>query len=139
MKKKSRSSIVAQQVKDPVLLQWCGTLLWLWFDPWPGNFHMRQAWPKKPKKSKCLTVAYTPQCHLNMPFFLHSPSAIFLLIYYNQSYWPSWSSASLPSSSTYLGPKPAGFSLIPCSCSRELMILSGKCLLFRKNLPDSHV
>ena len=42
------SSIAAQQVKDPALL-----LLWLWlqlgFDPWPGNFYMLWAQPKKPK------------------------------------------------------------------------------------------
>ena len=32
---------MAQQVKDPTLsLQWLRLLLWLRFDPWPGNFHM---------------------------------------------------------------------------------------------------
>ena len=35
------SSLVAQEVKDPVLLlQRLGSLLWHGFDPWPGNFHM---------------------------------------------------------------------------------------------------
>ena len=29
-------------IKDLVL-----SLLWLRFDPWPGNFHMPWAWPKK--------------------------------------------------------------------------------------------
>ena len=30
-----------QQVKDLALsLQWLRSLLWLWLDPWPGNFHM---------------------------------------------------------------------------------------------------
>ena len=36
---------VTQQVKDPVLL-----LLWHRFDPWPGNFCMPWARPKKKKK-----------------------------------------------------------------------------------------
>lgn len=31
--------LVAQQVKDPVFsLLWLRSLLWLGFDPWPGNF-----------------------------------------------------------------------------------------------------
>ena len=34
-------------VKDSVL-----SLLWLRFDPWPGNFHMLKVWPKKKKKKK---------------------------------------------------------------------------------------
>ena len=34
-------------VKDPAL-----SLLWLGFDPWPGNFCMLQAWPKNTSK-KC--------------------------------------------------------------------------------------
>ena len=52
-KKKLRSPLVAQQVKDLVL-----SLLWLWlllqrgFDPWARNVHMVQAWPKKKKKKK---------------------------------------------------------------------------------------
>ena len=25
-------------------------LLWLWFDPWPGKFHMLKVWQKKKKK-----------------------------------------------------------------------------------------
>ena len=37
-----------QQVKDLVLsLQQLRSLLWHGFNPWPGNFHMPQAWPKK--------------------------------------------------------------------------------------------
>ena len=32
---------MTQRVKDPKLsLQWLGLLLWHWFDPWPGNFHV---------------------------------------------------------------------------------------------------
>ena len=34
-------------VKDSAL-----SLLWLGFDPWPGNFCMSRAWPKKKKKKK---------------------------------------------------------------------------------------
>ena len=38
---KTRSSLVAQWVKDPALsLQWLQSRLWLSFEPWPGNFHM---------------------------------------------------------------------------------------------------
>ena len=36
---------MVQQVKDPELsLQQLGSLLWLRFDPWPGNFHMQWVW-----------------------------------------------------------------------------------------------
>ena len=35
-------------VKDLALLQmWRRSKLWLGFDPWPGNFHTLQVWPKK--------------------------------------------------------------------------------------------
>ena len=35
-------------VKDPVLsLLWLRSLLWWTFDPWPRNFHMPHAWPKR--------------------------------------------------------------------------------------------
>ena len=37
-----RSSLVAQWFKDPVL-----SLPWHRFDPWPGNFCMLKARPKK--------------------------------------------------------------------------------------------
>ena len=41
---------MAQQVKDPALPQpWRRLKLWYGFDPWPGNFHMPQMWPKKKK------------------------------------------------------------------------------------------
>ena len=50
--KKLRSFLVVLWVKDPVLpQQWLRLLLWHGFDPWPWNFHMRQAWPKKEKRS----------------------------------------------------------------------------------------
>jgi len=43
---------VAQWVKDLVLsLQWLGSLLRHSFNPWLGNFHMPQAWPKKKRKT----------------------------------------------------------------------------------------
>ena len=48
---------MVQWVKDLVLflqqlrsLLWLRLLLWRRFDPWPGNFHMLQAWSKKKKK-----------------------------------------------------------------------------------------
>ena len=42
---------MAQWVKDLALsLQWLGPLLWCGFNPWPRNFHMPWAWPKKKKK-----------------------------------------------------------------------------------------
>ena len=44
---------MAQWVKDMALsLEWLGSLLWLGFDPWPRNFHVSQAWPKKKKKTR---------------------------------------------------------------------------------------
>ena len=36
------SFLVAQWVKDLAL-----SLMWCWFDPWPGNFHMQWVWPKR--------------------------------------------------------------------------------------------
>ena len=43
----------ALAVKDLVLsLLWLGSLLWCRFDPWPGNFCMQRAQPKKKKKKK---------------------------------------------------------------------------------------
>ena len=42
------SSLVAPWVKYPLLsLQQPRLLLWCMFSPWPGNFHMLQARPKK--------------------------------------------------------------------------------------------
>ena len=40
--KEKGSSLVAQQIKDLVL-----SVLWLRFEPWPWNFHMTWALPKK--------------------------------------------------------------------------------------------
>ena len=42
---------MAQQVKDAMLsLLQLRSLLWCGFDPWPRNFHMLLAWPKRKKK-----------------------------------------------------------------------------------------
>ena len=43
---------MAQCIKDPVL-----SLLWLGFDPWPRNFCILWAWPKKKKPPKNLGVS----------------------------------------------------------------------------------
>ena len=44
-------SLAAQWVKDLVLsLLWLKSLLRHGFEPWPGNFCMPQAWPKKKKR-----------------------------------------------------------------------------------------
>ena len=43
--KNYRSSLVAQCVKNHML-----SLLWLGFDPWPGNFQMPWAWTKQTNK-----------------------------------------------------------------------------------------
>ena len=44
---------MAQWVKDPVLSRpQLRSLLWHRFDPWPGNFHMPQAQPKRKKQNK---------------------------------------------------------------------------------------
>ena len=46
---------MVQWVNDLVLsLQWLGLLLWCRFDPWSGNFHISQAWPKKKIKKNYL-------------------------------------------------------------------------------------
>ena len=50
LRRTDRTSLVVQCVKDPALsLLWLRSLLWREFDPWPGNFHMLQIWPKKKK------------------------------------------------------------------------------------------
>ena len=48
-----RSSLVAQQVKDPLLsLGWFRSLLWYGFNPWPRNFHMPWTWTKKRERER---------------------------------------------------------------------------------------
>ena len=53
-KKKSRWEFPdGLSVKDSVLsLVWLRLLLWLEFDPWPGNFFMPQAQPKRKKEKR---------------------------------------------------------------------------------------
>ena len=47
------NSLVAQQVKDPVLsLLWLVLLLWCGLIPWPGDFHMSQTWSKKRERAR---------------------------------------------------------------------------------------
>ena len=54
-----RNSLVVQ-VRDPVLsLQQLALLLQCRFDPWLGNFHRLQTWPKK-KKHILLTTYFKP-------------------------------------------------------------------------------
>ena len=63
-KKFTWSSLVEQWVKDlasSLLCFW--SLLLLGFDPWPGNFHMPQAQPKK-KKKKRLNKSWPSEIYL---------------------------------------------------------------------------
>ena len=53
----ARSSLVAQCVKDLVLL-----LLWHGFDPWPGNVYMLWMWPKKKKKKTQVGSSWVCLC-----------------------------------------------------------------------------
>ena len=50
--KNSVSSLAAQWVKDPLPLQWLGSLLWHRFNPWPRTFHMLWGWPSEKQKRK---------------------------------------------------------------------------------------
>ena len=44
-----------QWIKDPVWPQlWHKSQMRLRFNPWPGNFHMPQVWPKEEKKKKAI-------------------------------------------------------------------------------------
>lgn len=46
-------SLLAQWEKELALsLLWLRLLLWHWFSPWPRNFHLPWAQPKKKKKKK---------------------------------------------------------------------------------------
>lgn len=56
-------------VKDPAMPHWwCRSQPWLRFDPWPGNFHMSQVWPKPPPKTK--TIKRLKHFHNKRPLFL---------------------------------------------------------------------
>ena len=57
IKRKTGSSHVAWWGKDPALRQlWCRRQLQRGFDPWPGNFHMPQVWPRKKKEKQMPTT-----------------------------------------------------------------------------------
>ena len=63
---------MAQQVKDQaLLLLWLGSLLWYGFNPWPGNFHMPWAQPKKKK-------GIFDQAKMSLAF----PNVFFLILYF---------------------------------------------------------
>ena len=60
----SRSSPVAQLVKDPVLsLQQLGVLLWPRFNPWPGELLHARGTAKKINKQTLSTHIEPPSCH----------------------------------------------------------------------------
>ena len=40
-----------------VSLLWPWSLLWLWFNPWPRNFHMPQAQPAPPPQNVILFIS----------------------------------------------------------------------------------
>ena len=61
-----RSSLVAQQFQDPVL-----SLLWLRFDPWPGNFHMLWLRPKREKNSFYYVEICSLYTHFGKSFFMN--------------------------------------------------------------------
>ena len=63
------SSLVAQWVKDHALTpQWLRSLLWHGFNPWPKNFCMPWARPKKKKKKNAHLFHWryelTPNCNI---------------------------------------------------------------------------
>ena len=68
------SSLVAQQVKDLTLsLLWLEALLWLGFDPWPRNFHVRLK--KKKKKITVMGVPYWSSSERMWRFHLYGPGS----------------------------------------------------------------
>ena len=83
-----RSSLVAQEVKEPaLLLPQLRSPLWHRFDPWPRNFHMLQAQLKKKKKMKnhykLIRLSRIKQTKAR------KQSSI-ILIYYNHFTQPLW-------------------------------------------------
>ena len=56
-KKKKQHKLQQVSLWHSRLRIWCGGScgtghkMWCWFDPWPGNFHMSQMWPRE-KSSK---------------------------------------------------------------------------------------
>ena len=57
-------------VQDPALsLLRLGSLLWLGFDPWPGDFHMLRVWPEKKSSELQLLYPQTPRLGFPSPGF----------------------------------------------------------------------
>lgn len=55
--KLTRCFLMSQWVKNLVfVLQWLESLLWRGFSPWPRNFHMLGAWPKKANVYVAFTI-----------------------------------------------------------------------------------
>ena len=52
---------MAQRVKDLVLSLQRLSLLWCGFDPWLGNFHLIQVWPKKEREKENHSHVRCPQ------------------------------------------------------------------------------
>ena len=91
-----------QWVKDPVLPWfWYRSQLWLWFDPWPRNFHMPQVRPLKKKKKNTLHFYHLFSTLLIFPV---SP----IVSTYRQQNWPhtSVSSTCFPSRELHRGNSP---------------------------------
>ena len=50
---RTKNFLMARCIKNPGLsFSWLRLLLWCKFDPWPWNFHMLQAWPKRKKEKR---------------------------------------------------------------------------------------
>ena len=75
-----RSSFAVQQVKGLTLsLQRLRSLLWQGFSPWPGNFHMPWAWPKRGgglnKHLFCTNAGHKDEGSHPLPGQLRAPQA----------------------------------------------------------------
>ena len=58
-----------EQWDPPLSLQQLGSLLWLGFNPWPGNFCMAQVQPKrKEDTSTAASFTYSNEYKLLFPF-----------------------------------------------------------------------
>ena len=63
---------MAQQVKDLVSLQWLKSLLWHRFDPWPRNFYMPWAVPKKKKKYIYIYIYIHTHTYINIYIYTYT-------------------------------------------------------------------
>lgn len=67
-----------QCVRDPALsLEQFGSLLWHRFEPWPWNFHMSQAWPKR--KKKMVPTFQMVEAEKYLPLIVLSVYSVFLI------------------------------------------------------------